>query len=144
MNKSDWIVEQFEIEWRRYLLDKFKPLLTKLNKAADEQIKAAEARQAEIREIYPTYEAAHEAYGYAYITEDEYRSIVEMFETKKVTPTTVARDELKSLMARYRREIKNFEFETLPEAEKQLIRTRQDQYRQEHERRMESWRETQN
>jgi hypothetical protein len=137
-------VEQFEIEWRRLLIKNLQPLLTKLNKAADGDIQAVIDRQSEIRELYPTQEDAHEAFGQGWITEDEYRSIVEMLETETVTHATAARDELKSLMNRYRREIKDFEFEALPEAEKQRIREQQEQHRQEHERGMKLWREKQN
>lgn len=137
-------VEHFEIEWRRLLIKKLQPLLTKLNKVADGDLKAAFDRQAGIRELYPTPEDAHEAFGQGWITEDEYRSIAEMLETETVTHATAARDEVKSLMTRYRREIKDFEWEALPEAEKQRIRERQERSRQEHDRRMKSWRENQN
>jgi len=133
--------EQFEIQWRRLMLDKLKPLLTRMNKAADEEIKTAEARQAEIRELYPTKEEAHEAYGYDYITEDEYRSIVERFETKTITPAIAARDELKSLMSRYRREIKDFEWEILSEFEKQHINEKNKNFKAEHEMRMKRYHE---
>ena len=120
-----------EIEWRKLLIARLSPVLTRLNKVSAAEKAVEEERTAEIRALYPTEEAAHDAFGYGEITEDEYRSIVEGLNVITVSATSAARDELKSIMACLRRQIKDLEWEMLPEAEKDRIKQSNERYRDE-------------
>ena len=114
---------EFEVEWRKLLISRLARVQTTLNKAAEAEQAAAVTRQAEIRELYPTEEEAHEAFGNADITEDEYRAIAAQLQSATAaTPTSAARDELRDILSRLRRAIRDLEWETLPDAEKERIR----------------------
>jgi hypothetical protein len=129
---------QFEIQWREKLLSSLARVLTAYNKQVDAERQEAINRQLEIRALYPTPEEAQDAFGYGDITEDAYRGIVEQLESV-ASPTilSAARDELKEFISRLRREIKGFEWDALPEAEKERIRQSNDQFKADLKRRKE-------
>ncbi|OPY61140.1 MAG: hypothetical protein A4E56_02247 [Pelotomaculum sp. PtaU1.Bin065] len=113
----------FEIEWRKLLITKLSRALTALNKSAAAEKEATITRQAEIRELYPTKEEAHEAFGYGYITEEEWRSIAEQLESVNApTITSAARDELRDILSRLRKDIRDLEWEAMPEADRERVR----------------------
>ena len=119
----------FEIEWRKLLVNRLTPVLTRLNKAYDMEQAEKIARQSEIRKLFPTAEEAHEAFGNGYITEDEWRDIEQQLDSvNENTPTSAARDELKEMLAKLRREIRDFEYSMLSDTEKDRIRRSNDEY----------------
>jgi len=113
---------KFEIQYRELLIRRLNYLLVKLNKEVDSEINGRIARQDDIRSKYPDEEAAHEAFGWGYITEDEYLQIAGQLDSVN-DPTTLsaARDELRDFIARLKREIKNFKWSMLSDKEKDDI-----------------------
>lgn len=113
----------FEIEWRKLLIAKLSRTLTALNKSAAAEREAAITRQAEIRELYSTEEEAHEAFGNGYITEEEWRAIAEQLESVNApTITSAARDELRDILSHFRKDIRDLEWEAMPEADRERVR----------------------
>lgn len=130
MNTSDEY--GFEIAWREIVIAKLERVLAPLNKVAKLEQMDAAARQNEIRRAYSTPEEAQDAYGYGYITEDEYQEFLSEMEHKDApTMTSAARDYIKEQLARLRREIKDFRWMALPEAEREAIKARNKRYREE-------------
>jgi len=69
----------FEREWRLLLVEHLKPALASLKRAsAAERKKAKEA--AVIASGYDSVDEAHNAFGYAEISEEQYRKVVEILE----------------------------------------------------------------
>lgn len=120
----------FEIRWRKALIKKLVPFTEKFSKRA-ESMKAKEiAKQSNLRSLYPSEEEAHEAFGYGEITEDEYRQIAENLAVPDApTIDSAARDEMKEFISRLKREVKDFEWEMLPEEKRDAIRNANDKYR---------------
>lgn len=113
----------FEIGWRKLLITKLSRILTALNKSSAAETNAAIAWQSEIRERYPTADEAHEAFGWGYITEEEYRTIAEQLESVNApTITSAARDELRDILSRLRKDIRDLEWEAMPEADRERVR----------------------
>lgn len=121
---------EFEIACRQMVVDRLARTLSKLKKDAEAERAAVIARQAELREMYPTEDDAHEAWGYGYITEDEYRTIAgQLADADKPTVTSAARDILCDVLARMRQEIRDLKWEALPEAERERIRKSNADYK---------------
>jgi len=111
----------FEIEWRKALVSRLVRVQTTMNKAAAAEEEAANARRDELRQ-YQTKEEAIEAYGYGDISLEEYRAILDDFESKPApTVTSAARDALREYINRLRRDIRYFEWEMLPDEEKERV-----------------------
>jgi (p)ppGpp synthase/HD superfamily hydrolase len=67
----------FEVEWREQLIARLKKVVGTLKSdSTKEKIEIAEAKKNEAG--YATVEEAHEAYGWAYITEKQYDRIAEI------------------------------------------------------------------
>jgi hypothetical protein len=110
--------ENFEITWRKELLKRLRaPMNTLTRQVAKEQERTLK-RIAELKQ-YSSPEEAHEAYGYGYITLDEYDEIRRDFETaeKTVTPVAAAMGELQSIIS------------GLSDEEKAEIEKRNDEWR---------------
>ena len=72
----------YEIEWRELLLKRLKTVRAVLKRdAAVEEKRRAEAK--EITAGYPTYEDAHEAYGWGCITEKQLDAIKAIFDNQE-------------------------------------------------------------
>lgn len=120
----------FEIRWRKALIKKLIPFAEKFSKRAENQRTKQIDRQSELRSLYPTEEEAHEAFGYGNITEDEYLQIAEdLAIPDKPTNDSAARDELYDLISRLKREVKDFEWELLPEREREAIKVANAEFR---------------
>jgi hypothetical protein len=80
---------------------------------------------------YSSPEDAHEAYGYGYITWDEYEQIRQNFETSEemVSPVGAAKDELRTIIARLEKDIRYFEWEGLSDEEKHKIEQQSEKRR---------------
>jgi hypothetical protein len=130
MTNDEIIAINFEIAWRELLIKKLTYVQTKLNKETTAQVEAKRARQSELRSLYPSAEAAHEAYGWGFITEDEWREIEQELESVNAsTEVSAARDELKSFITRLRREIRDLKWELLPQDEQERIRKSRERMR---------------
>jgi len=131
---------KFETDCRKLLLQRLQTPLNTLNRTRDKELAAHDARVSSLAE-YESPEAAHEAFGYGYITEDEYRKVCEHFETGeqiragRVTKTGAAIEMLQEFMVRLKREIKDFEWEALPEEERERIRQAEEKWKEEHSQR---------
>jgi hypothetical protein len=121
---------QLEIDCRQMVVDRLARTLTKLKKDAEVERATVVARQAELRDLYPTEDDAHEAWGYGYITEDEYKTIAgQLAEANNPSVTSAARDVLRDMLARLRQEIRDLKWEALPEAERERIRNSTADYK---------------
>ena len=105
----------------------------KLLKAAAE--KAAQKRRERIEHLteYKSYREAQDAYGWDLITEEEFDEIVRIMEEgtealeKETTPVEIAVDILKKFIGGLSYEIASFEFDLLPEAEKERVRQKNEE-----------------
>lgn len=121
---------QLEIEWRKLLVSRLQTPQRNIRKAIATEREAAETRQADIRQMSPTAEAAHEAFGYGYITEDEYLAIAEQLQSVNLpTAITCAAAELAEIIGRLKREIRDLEWELKPEVERERIRQANAEYK---------------
>ncbi|MCB8818669.1 hypothetical protein [Desulfosporosinus shakirovi] len=119
----------FEIEWRKLLISKMARTLNALKKNSEAEKAAILARQTKISELYPTAQEAHDAYGYGYITEDEYRTITKKLASVDIpTATSAASDELRDIVSRLKKQIRDLEWEALPESEREAIRLRTERH----------------
>jgi len=126
-SKADSVLE---IAWRKELV---KRLQSPMNSLTRKITKEQELKQKRLEELkkYSTPEEAHDAYGYGYITWDEYEQIRQDFDTadKIVSPVEAARDELQSIIARLASEIRYFEWDKLSDAEKLEIEQKNEEWR---------------
>jgi hypothetical protein len=112
---------KFEIQWREILLKKLKSPLASLEKQCGKEWAKRNERIRNLR-AYPTLEDAQEAYGYGDITLEEYDLICRGFEEEEKTmPFEAARDELAEIVAKLKKDIRDLEWESLPEEEKDRI-----------------------
>ena len=85
---------------------------------------------------YANIEDAREDYGYAAITQAEFEKIQEYFEKGELrleeTPLKYALDELTDYINSLKQQIKNLEWELLPESERERINTAHDKWVEEH------------
>ena len=131
MNYTDEASDiEFEIAWRKRLAASLARVLTTYNKNAEKEHLERVARQAGLREAYPDEEAAQEAFGYGEISEAEYRAIVDQLdEANEPTMCSAARDELRQYIGRLRQGIRDFEWQLLPETEKERINKQNEERR---------------
>jgi hypothetical protein len=120
---------QFEIDCRKLLLKKLEPTMKRL-RAADATEKASrEVRKTQILGSYESVEEAHDAFGYGYITEAEYKAIANGVEAPAVKSVeSVAFEILNDFVTGLKQEIKDFKWEALPQAERDRIRESNEQY----------------
>jgi len=116
---------KFEIEWREELLARLQAPLKVLQRKASKAI-ALRLAQAQKLSEYESEEEAHDAYGYGYITWDEYIAIkdrLDSVEQGRCTMSAVeaALDELIDFMRRLQSAVKDLKWSALPEAEKLRI-----------------------
>ena len=78
-----------EIEWRKLLIKRLKTsqAVLKRDAAAEDKLRT-EAKQ--LAAGYASYEEAHEAFGWAYITEKQLDAISDIFEDKQESKTRAA------------------------------------------------------
>lgn len=133
---------KFEIRARKELLKRLQ-YPRELLRAASQ--KEHDKRQALVKnKEYASVDEAHEAYGYGYITEDEFDAIREAFEKGQdfvdntTTPVEAANRLLIEFAVRLEREVRYFEFDLLPVAEQDRIKResedRHARYAKRHER----------
>ena len=99
--------------------------LDQAKKAADRQLAKREALVASATQ-YKDIEDARNAYGWGFITEEEFDTIYEIFERGEATlamrsPEEMAYDILKDMVNGLNHDIAGFEFELLPAKEQQRI-----------------------
>jgi len=121
-----------EIEWRNELLARLQAPLKVLKRKAGKEMAQRLARAQELS-AYETEEEAHEAFGYGYITWDEYIAIKDRFDNVEPGGATMsaaeaALNELQGYMRRLQSEIKDLEWSALPEEKKQQIRAGNEAY----------------
>jgi len=124
---------KLEIAWREELLARLQAPLKVLKRKAG---KEAERRLARARELsaYESEEDAHEAFGYGYITFEEYDAIRDRFDhvgpgSETMSAAEAALDELQHFMSRLRREIKDLAWSALPKEEQQRIEAGNEAFR---------------
>jgi hypothetical protein len=114
----------FEIKWRKELIKRLEQPLKLLYAAQEKETKKAIERAAKLAQ-YSSYEEAQDAYGYDYITLAELDRIKQLFDGVEDKPEQTiigaATDELFHILSRLRSDIRSFEWETLPDAEKERI-----------------------
>ena len=123
---------KLEIEWRRELLARLQvPLKTLKRRAGREMEKRL--RRAQELSMYESAEEAHDAYGYAEITWDEYLAVQARFDCVERGGTAMgaaeaALDELQGIMRRLQSQIRDLEWSALPDDEKQRIQASKEAY----------------
>ena len=124
---------KLEIAWRKELLARLQAPLKVLKRKAGREQEQRLARAQELS-VYESAEEAHEAYGYGYITWNEYSAIQDRFNS--IEPGSVAMsaaeaalDALEEFMRRLHGEIKEYEWSALPEEEQQRIQASSEAYR---------------
>lgn len=115
-----------EIKSREILVKRLEKPFASLQRAVDKENAAREKRNLELSE-YESEHEAHEAYGYGFITWDEYETIRKRFEDVEhaeqvpSTPTAAALEILREFTSRLKYEIRSFNWDALPDEEKQRI-----------------------
>ena len=123
---------KLEIKARKELAKRLGHPLKLLEVAAEKDRKKREKRIGSLTE-YKSYREAQDAYGWEIITEEEFDEIVRILEEgtekleKERTPVEVAKDILNRFVNGLVAEIAGFEFELLPEDEKERIRQQNDE-----------------
>lgn len=121
---------QFEIDCRELALTKMGAAIKNLKKADSIAKATHEARRKLLLGSYQTVEEAHDAFGYGYITENEYRAIAEGLEAPyEKSVESAAYEILHDFAVRLKQEIKDFKWEALPQDEKDRIRRANDEYK---------------
>lgn len=106
----------------RYLLKKLEPVQRSLEAAAAKEKEKRAIRMAALSQ-YETEQDIQDAYGYALITDDERRQLLDALESGEKyveetrTKTTVALHLLKEFIAQLNRQAGSLEFELLPPEE---------------------------
>lgn len=116
---------RYEIKARKLALKRLEHPLA-LSKAAAEKKRSERIARLEELGEYKTYEEAHDAYGWGFITEEEFESIKNFLEHKEELKGERSAEEyaaniLQEFVARLQREIASFQFELLPKKEQQRI-----------------------
>ena len=114
-----------EIRIRKLVIKKLDTAISALDKTSETKRKKKRERLEELME-YKTYNDAHDAYGYGIITEEEFHEIQDMLEGKEREIEKPCEEEcaariLRSLLSEMHSDIRAFEFELLPAAEKTRI-----------------------
>ena len=123
---------RLEIRARKELLKRL-DYPQKLLKSAAEKEQQKRKERIENLTQYKSYQEAQDAYGWELITEEEFDEIVKILEKgtedmeKEVSPVEVAEHILKRFIGGLMHEIASFEFDLLPEKEKERIRQHNDE-----------------
>ena len=130
--------QKLEINAIHYLVKRLKPLLNSLESNVAKEDDKRKKRFEELSE-YKTYEDAHEAYGWGYITEAELRRIeTQQWRVDNIdTKARIALTALRRFVSRLNSDARSLEFELLPEEEQIKCMLA----REEHEERMKKFRE---
>lgn len=123
---------KLEIKARKELAKRLGHPLRLLEIAAEKEQKKRKERIESLTE-YKSYREAQDAYGWEIITEEEFDEIVRILEEgterleKERTPVEVAKDILNRFINGLVSEVASFEFDLLPENEKERIRQQNDE-----------------
>lgn len=118
---------QLEIRARKELARRMEHPLKLLEIAAKKEQQRRQERIERLTE-YKNYNEAQEAYGWEIITEEEFDEIVRILEEgteqieKERTPVEIAKDILDKFVNGLIYEVASFEFDLLPEDEKERVR----------------------
>jgi hypothetical protein len=122
---------RLEIKAREELARRLEHPLKLLKTAAEKEQKKRQDRIEHLTE-YKSYNEAQEAYGWDIITEEEFDEIVRILETgtesieKERTPVEVALEILQKFVGGLHYEVASFEFDLLPEDEKERVRQKNE------------------
>lgn len=127
--KSNRAAQRLEIRTRELVLKRLSHPLALAQAAAERKRSERLARLEELGE-YKTFEEAHEAYGWGYISEEEFETIRNFLEHKEELKSErsaeeYAADILHEFVAGLRKEISHFQFELLPQKEQKRIQQQQ-------------------
>lgn len=131
-----------DLKARKILLKKFESVLKDLEKKSLSHKEKRKEKLLSLRE-YKTYEEAHEAYGWGYITEEEFRDIVAFIEKgdseieNDLSPHEIAANIVRGYIKILRSDIFSLSFDLLPEKEKERERELAYQKAMEREKRKE-------
>lgn len=114
-----------EIKARKLVIKKLATAISALQKTADRQKAEKTAKREKLLE-YKTYNEAQDAYGYGFITEEEFDEIVEFLEkSQQIVDEPTAEELALKILLNWRHhmglEIANLEFEMLPKEEQSRI-----------------------
>lgn len=114
-----------EIKARKLVIKKLATAISALQKTADRQKAEKTAKREKLLE-YKTYNEAQDAYGYGFITEEEFDEIVEYLEkSQEIVDEPTAEELALKILLNWRHhmglEIANLEFEMLPKEEQSRI-----------------------
>lgn len=118
---------KLEIKARKEVLKKVENAFKRLRKQADSNLEKRREKVRAARE-YRSLDEAHEAWGYDFITDEEFEEIKKVFELgdayieNDLSPQEVAVNILGRFMGGLNKEIRSFEFELLPIEEQERIR----------------------
>lgn len=131
---------RYEIKARSLVVKRLEHPLALAKAAAEKKRNERLARLEELGE-YKTYAEAHDAYGWGWITEDEFASITAFLEHKEEMKSErsaeeYAADMMQELVGRLKREISGLQFELLPKKEQQRIQQQQAALLERHKRRI--------
>lgn len=116
-----------ELKAKKILLRRFQTMLKSLDKQA-EKVKAKRLEKVRSLREYKTYEEAHEAYGWGFISENEFHTIADMIEKgdaeieNALSPCEIAADTVRGYIKILRSDIDCLEFELLPPEEQERQR----------------------
>jgi len=117
MNKKNFI---FEIEWRKLLIKRLKSSKAVLKRdAAAEEKQIIEAKQ--LAAGYSSFEEAHEAFGWAYITEKQLDRIKDIFEDKQESQSRAALRRINDMIGNIEGEIKMLRLD--PDYREEILQT---------------------
>ena len=127
---------KIELKARKLVLAKLETALKPLQAKAERQRTDRAVRREVLLGEYKTYDEAHEAYGYGYITEKEFEEIVDFLENsqKKVDAPdaeAIAASIIKDWIKRMNSDIYHFEFELKSPEEQEEIRRKNEEFHQE-------------
>ena len=123
---------RLEIRARKELLKRLDHPQKLLKVAAEKEQQKRKERIENLTQ-YKSYREAQDAYGWEIITEEEFDEIVKILEKgtadmeNEVSPVEIAKHLLDKFVGGLMREIASFEFDLLPEAEKDRIRQHNDE-----------------
>lgn len=123
---------KLEIRARQELIKRLEHPMKLLTVAAAKEEQKRKERIEHLTE-YKSYREAQDAYGWDIITEEEFDQIVKVLEEgteaieKESTPVEVALELLRRFIGSLNYERASFEFDLLPEAEKERVRARNEE-----------------
>jgi hypothetical protein len=134
--KSNRAAQRFEIKTRELVLKRLSHPLA-LAQAAAEKKRSERLARLEALGEYKTFEEAHEAYGWGYISEEEFETIRNFLEHKEELKSErsaeeYAADILQEFVVGLRKEIASFKFELLPQKEQKRIQQQQAELLERH------------